>query len=219
MATLADKIQHVIVLMLENRSFDHLLGYVPRVGQLTGAESCPSPWGDIPVSADADYVLAVGPDHTHAGIMGQLADNNRGFVTGYDVAVQKARQKHPELPADLARSIMHCFAPARVPVLGTLAREFVTVRRWFASVPGETWPNRNYAHSATSHGQVNIVVKPYTDRTIFQLLGDNKRSWRIYHDGPPQTWAFPALWAAFWRHHFKGTEQRQCGSDERRVGN
>jgi phospholipase C len=79
MPTLADKIQHVIVLMLENRSFDHMLGYVPDIGRLTGTESCPAPWGEeIAVSPEADYVLPVGPDHSHLSIMDQLADNNRG---------------------------------------------------------------------------------------------------------------------------------------------
>jgi phospholipase C len=207
MATLADKIEHVVVLMMENRSFDHMLGFVPGVGDLTGTESCPSPWGDVPVSPTADYVLPVGPDHTHLGILSQLANGNTGFVTAYDAAVQAARRKQPDLPADQAKAIMRCFAPERVPVLGTLAQHFVACRHWFASVPGETWPNRNYAHAATSHGQVNIVIRPYTDRTIFELLGDNHRSWRIYHDGPAQTWAFPKLWVPFWRHHFKDMDK------------
>jgi phospholipase C len=209
MTGLGDKVQHVIVLMLENRSFDHLLGFVPGVGELTGAESNPSDGGPVNVSPTADYVLPVGPDHSHAGIMSQLANGNQGFVYAYAAAVAKARSKRKpdDLPADLERWVMRCFSPARVPVLGTLAQEFVTLRRWFASVPGETWPNRNYAHAATSHGQVDIKFQPYFDRTIFELLGKNDRSWRIYHDGPAQAWAFPKLWVAFWRHRFKGMDK------------
>jgi phospholipase C len=207
MATLADKTQHVIVLMLENRSFDHLLGFVPGLGDLDGTESNPSPWGDIKVSDQADYILDVGPDHTHLGIVEQLENGNQGFVASYAATVEKARQDNPNLPADLATYIMRCFATDKIPVLGTLAREFVTFRRWFASVPGETWPNRNYAHASTSHGQVDIKVQPYFDRTIFQLLADNQRSWRIYHDGPAQAWAFPNLWLDFWRHRFKSMDQ------------
>jgi phospholipase C len=207
MPTLADKTQHVIVLMLENRSFSHLLGFVPGVGDLTGTESNPSQWGDVMVSDQADYILAVGPDHTHLGVMDQLENDNRGFVSSYTSAVEKARTNDPTLPVDLAKDIMRGFAPDKIPVLGTLAREFVTFRRWFASVPGETWPNRNYAHASTSHGQVDIKVQPYFDRTIFQLLADNHRSWRIYHDGPAQAWAFPKLWVAFWRHRFKGMDE------------
>jgi phospholipase C len=209
MTGLGDKVQHVIVLMLENRSFDHLLGFVPGVGELTGAESNPSDGGPVNVSPTADYVLPVGPDHSHAGIMSQLANGNQGFVYAYAAAVAKARSKRKpdDLPADLERWVMRCFSPARVPVLGTLAQEFVTLQRWFASVPGETWPNRNYAHAATSHGQVDIKFQPYVDRTIFELLGKNDRSWRIYHDGPAQAWAFPKLWVAFWRHRFKGMDK------------
>ena len=217
MTGLGDKVQHVIVLMLENRSFDHMLGFVPGVGELTGAESNPSDWGPINVSADAEFVLPVGPDHSHVGIMRQLADGNQGFVHAYTAAVAEARSKlkdPADLPADLERWVMRCFAPARVPVLGTLAKEFVTFRRWFASVPGETWPNRNYAHAATSHGQVDIKFQPYFDRTIFELLGKNDRSWRIYHDGPAQAWAFPKLWVAFWRHRFKGMDKLFAAIDQ-----
>jgi phospholipase C len=207
MASLGDRTQHVIVLMLENRSFDHMLGYVPGVGELTGTESNPSEWGDIKVSDDADFVLPLGPDHTHVGIMSQIANNNNGFVKAYAAVIAKARKEGKDLPADLAKAVMRSFPAARVPVLGSLAQQFVAFRCWFASVPGETWPNRNYSHAATSHGQVNIKVKPYTDRTIFELLAKNERSWRIYHDGPAQAWAFPKLWIPFWRHHFKGMDK------------
>jgi phospholipase C len=189
--------------MLENRSFDHMLGFVPGVRDLTGTESNPSAGGDVKVSDDADFVLPLGPDHTHVGIMSQIANNNQGFVKAYAAVVEKARNDGKDLPPNLDRAVMRSFAPGRVPVLGTLAQQFVTFRRWFASVPGETWPNRNYAHAATSHGQVDIKVQPYTDRTIFELLAKNQRSWRIYHDGPAQAWAFPKLWLAFWRHRFK----------------
>jgi phospholipase C len=207
MGSLGDRVQHVIVLMLENRSFDHMLGYMPGVGELTGAESNPSEWGDIRVSDDADFVLPLGPDHTHVGIMSQIENGNTGFVKSYAAVVAKARKEGKDLPADLGKAVMRSFAPGRVPVLGTLAQGFVTFRRWFASVPGETWPNRNYAHAATSHGQVDIKFQPYTDRTIFELLGKSHRSWRIYHDGPAQAWAFPKLWLAFWRHRFKGVDR------------
>jgi phospholipase C len=209
MATLADKTQHVIVLMLENRSFNHMLGYIPGVGDLSGRESNPSRLGQVTVSPDADYVLPIDPDHSHLGIMTQLANGNKGFVAAYDAVVERARKKkkHKNLPPDTAKAIMRCFAPDKVPVLGTLAREFVAFRRWFASVPGETWPNRNYAHAATSHGQVNISVRFYTDPTIFELLSRYKRSWRIYHDGPAQAWAFPNLWHPLRRQHFKGMDK------------
>jgi phospholipase C len=72
--------------------------------------------------------------------------------------------------------------------------------RWFCSVPGETWPNRNFAHAATSDGQTEIEVRPYTNQTIFELLEDHGADWRIYYDDTPQAWAFPALWDTPERH-------------------
>jgi phospholipase C len=97
--------------------------------------------------------------------------------------------------------VMRCQSPENVPVLSTLALEFAVCTGWFCSVPGETWPNRNFLHAATSDGETNIEVRPYTDRTIFeQLEGDYGREWHIYHDDTPQVWAFPRLWDRSDRH-------------------
>jgi phospholipase C len=89
---------------------------------------------------------------------------------------------------------MHCHAPEQVPVISTLARQFAVCTRWFCSVPGETWPNRNFVHAATSDGETNIQIRTYSDKTIFELLEEAGRDWHIYHDDTPQVWAFDALW-------------------------
>ena len=68
------------------------------------------------------------------------------------------------------------------------------------SVPGETWPNRNFAHAATSDGDTEIETRPYTNPTIFELLEQHGADWRIYFDDTPQVWAFPALWDTPERH-------------------
>src|SRR5207245_4000108 len=87
-------VAHVVVLMLENRSFDHLLGYVPHPDPafdgLLGAGEFTNPrWaGGPPVAAspDAKLVLPAGPDHSHDAVMEQLAvsaagvPTNQGFV-------------------------------------------------------------------------------------------------------------------------------------------
>lgn len=198
MPTLAGVTRHVIVLMLENRSFDHMLGDIAGISDLTGAEwNRHSDGSKIPVTADADYDLAVGPSHSHADILAQLVDDNGGFVLDY--ARYLSRKGKPE---DAQDKVMRCFAASRVPVSGDLARNFVTFRRWFASVPGETWPNRNYAHAATSDGEVNIRFRAYRNRTIFKVLENAGKSWRIYHRGLPQTLAFPQLWLRPFRHRF-----------------
>jgi Phosphoesterase family len=95
--------------------------------------------------------------------------------------------------------VMRCLNPGdHCPVLAGLAKDFAVCTAWFSSVPGETWPNRNFAHAATSDKATNIEFGFYVDRTIFELLEKAKRSWRIYFDGPPEVWFFRRLWRPRW---------------------
>jgi phospholipase C len=225
-------VAHVVVLMLENRSFDHMLGYLrhpdPAFDCLLGTGEHTNPgWPGTPAvaaSPAAKAVLPVGPDHSHDAVMEQLAvtagaPTNQGFVVSYE---RKGRGL--DLPAfggllgplaNWARGrffaagqpvtgrgplVMACQPPENVPVLSRLAAEFAVCTRWFCSLPGETWPNRNFAHAATSDGQTDIEIRPYTNQTIFELLEKHGADWRIYHDDTPQAWAFPALWDTPDRH-------------------
>jgi phospholipase C len=230
-------IEHVIVLALENRSFDHMLGYLkhpdPAFDGLNQGTSHVNPmWpgrDTAAASQEAKAVLPVDPDHSHDAVMEQLAvrglgakrqATNKGFVTSYE---RKARglaaprfagllgpllnwwasrgPGAPDAPVhDRGPLIMACQAPKEVPVLSALALEFAVCVRWFCSVPGETWPNRNFLHAATSDGETAIYPRLYHDRTIFELLEDHGGSWRIYHDDTPQVWAFPNLWDTPRRH-------------------
>jgi phospholipase C len=160
--------------------------------------------------------------------MGQLAvsgppwhraPTNKGFVVSYELkASGKAAPRYAGLLASalgplmalrarkaakatgLGPLVMRCQDPAQVPVLSRLALDFAVCDHWFSSVPGETWPNRNYLHAATSDCEVNIQARVYKDRTIFELLEDNGADWRIYHDDVPQAWAFQRLWDTPERH-------------------
>ncbi len=226
-------VAHVVVLMLENRSFDHLLGYLNHPDQafdgLRGNGEFTNPgWAGAPkvaASPDAKMALPVGPDHSHNAVMEQLAltaagqPTNQGFVISYE---RKGRGLDPPVFGGLVGSVliwvrdrfpsgeppvtgrgplvMSCQQPEHVPVLSRLASEFAVCTRWFCSVPGETWPNRNFAHAATSDGETAIEIRPYTNQTIFELLEEHGVEWRIYHDDTPQAWAFPALWDTAERH-------------------
>jgi phospholipase C len=225
------EVAHVVVLMLENRSFDHLLGYVQHPDPaafdgLLGAGPFTNPnWKGSPVAASpsAKQVLPAGPDHSHDAVMRQLAvtagkPTNRGFVRSYE---RKCRGRDQvrfggllgplvnwlhSLPSPghavtgRGRLAMACQPPGHVPVLARLACEFAVCTRWFCSVPGETWPNRNFAHAATSDGDTDNQTRPYTNPTIFELLEKHGADWRIYFDDTPQLWAFPALWDTADRH-------------------
>jgi phospholipase C len=182
----------------------------------------------VAATPEAKRVLPFGPDHSHDAVMQQLAitgrgierrATNQGFVRSYE---RKARglapaelggilgpvlswwqkRKQAGMPTATGRGplVMLCQPPRQVPVLSRLALDFAVCDRWFCSVPGETWPNRNFLHAATSNGETDIEIRAYTDRTIFELLEDNGATWHIYHDDTPQVWAFPALWDSADRH-------------------
>jgi phospholipase C len=229
-------IEHVVVLCLENRSFDHMLGFLNHPdpafdGLLRGGPYGNPGWDtgqQVAATPGAKKVLPFGPDHSHDAVMAQLAlagsgpgrhATNSGFVVSYE---RKARglaqarmggllgpllnwwlqRKQSAAAAVAGRGplVMLCQSPGQVPVLSQLALRFAVCDRWFCSVPGETWPNRNFLHAATSDGETNIEIRAYQDRTIFDLLEDSGATWRIYHDDTPQAWAFPALWDTPARH-------------------
>jgi phospholipase C len=168
----ADSIKHVFVLMLENRAFDHMLGYSgitgsdaesgepTKVNGVDGSEVNTYNGTPYLTKQGADWVMPVDPGHEFLEVLEQLSGpgvaypsggayppiNNSGFVTSY-VAVCAAAQKQSD-PGE----IMKCYGPNQLPVLNALAREFVICDRWHASMPGPTWPNRMCLHAASSGG-------------------------------------------------------------------
>jgi phospholipase C len=167
-----DQIQNVFVLMLENRSFDHLLGFSgisgtdavsglqTTVNGLSGTETNASNGTVGTVSHPADYAMMVDPGHEFTDVVCQLsgagatytpggqypAIDNSGFVASYAEVCRKANQ-----PRDVTE-ILKCYSPDQLPVLNALAQEFAICDRWHASMPGPTWPNRMFVHAASSAG-------------------------------------------------------------------
>ncbi|MDB5691318.1 MAG: Phospholipase [Alphaproteobacteria bacterium] len=186
-------IDHVVVLMLENRSFDSMLGRLylpgPTFDGLTGDES--NPWnggqvkvwaGDattpglmtIPKPGTGESFLDISEQIFGDGAAPGAPATMSGFVSNY----MKRQGVVPETP-------MHGFSPQQVPVITELARSFGVSDRWHASAPNQTWPNRFFVHTGTGGGYVNNTAShaPYKMPTIFNRLTQKKRSWRIYrHD-------------------------------------
>jgi len=148
--------------------------------------------GDVAIKDDTD----VTPDdiaNLNLVLFGDPSSNSmiRDLLSGLPLTWNRDKV---ELAGSAGASAEH------VPVLSTLAREFAVCQRWFCSVPGETWPNRNFLHAATSDGETNIDIRFYQDKTIFEQLEDHHQSWHIYHDDTPQVWAFNKLWDTPARH-------------------
>ena len=196
-------IEHWVVLMMENRSFDHLFGYLkmPGIDNLLagGKYACDGLDGkDAYVFASTgtgtDYITKPDPGHGFTDVCDQVFGlgkdatslaTMRGFVQNF-----KEKVGAPN-PLD----IMRCFRPQDIPVLTTLAQNFVVCDRWFCSVPSSTWPNRYFMHAATSMGWADLSNAQcgqlmdggmsFDAPTVFGRVGKAGRDWRVYFHNPP----------------------------------
>jgi phospholipase C len=203
-------IEHVVVLMLENRSFDHMLGFlytdagnVSPSGQpfegLTGDETNPDDTG-TPVK-----VFRIEPDTPHAYFMpgadpgeGYMATNdqlygsdtpaagaaetNQGFVTNfaYTLGWQSTSKGWTIVPGTTGADIMGCYTPDTLPILSGLARGYAVCDQWFCSAPTETLPNRAFVNAGTSQGHMDDKTHTFTSPSIYGLLSKNDLGWAVY---------------------------------------
>jgi phospholipase C len=184
-------LKHVVVLMMENRSFDHMLGALkaqnPAIDGLMGNESNPDTTGAaVKVQPLAEYQSQLDPDPNHhfaavnLQIFGDpsngppLPATMQGFVKSYFQQQQNVAHSH---------DILYYFTPDKLPVLTTLATEFAVFNRWFASIPGPTICNRAFAHYGTSFGQVSMDVfyenKQY--KSIYERLLAAKQNVKLFY--------------------------------------
>jgi phospholipase C len=208
-------VQHIVQLMLENRSFDHMLGllYPGRSGPngqpfegLLGSESNNDGSGQpvtvFPIdtsSAGAYFMPGADPGEGYANTNVQLfgsgsppnppAATMTGFVTNFDAAISYDQRSGMSVQAGTtASSIMGVFPPTALPVLSGLARGFAVCDHWYSSVPTETYPNRAFACAATSQGHMNDATSSFTVQSIFGLMTAHNVSWKIYgYDAEPLT--------------------------------
>jgi phospholipase C len=185
-----DALEHIVVLMMENRSFDHMLGGLraidPRIDGLTGAEWNPDPAGRRAfVKPNAAYQgqLDPDPDHHFPGVDRQLfdGDTSAGRVATMQGFVRSYYSQRQNVAA--SRQIMYYFAPSRVPVITTLATQFAVFNAWFSSIPGPTLCNRAFAHYGTSFGHVGMELRYSNQKyvSIYERLLDNGRTAKLYY--------------------------------------
>jgi phospholipase C len=199
-----DNLKHIVVLMMENRSFDHMLGFAAtpswQIDGLKGDEkNADSIGGAAQVSNDANYAGDLTPDPGHSGFdtLTQLyGDPNtavsqdptmNGFVQSYE---GKTGAGNPQA----AHRIMKCFSPQKLPVLTNLAQQFCVCDRWFSSLPGPTFPNRAFMHAATSLGRVDMGIDwRNLSPTIYERLSENHLDSVIYYHDSTMASTFDGL--------------------------
>jgi phospholipase C len=193
-------IRHIVVLMLENRSFDNLLGwqyglsesdsnrynYPPPDGPSTTVQS----WNN----AGFDWNTMTIPDPDPGESFAEMSQQIWGLTEPLPPGLI------PTSPGPLGpmggfaqdyltidgvstvtvKNIMHAFRPEQVKALSTLASAFVAVETYFASAPCQTLPNRCFAQLGTADGYINnetthpdgitTINAPYFGATIFNQI-------------------------------------------------
>ncbi len=185
-----DKLKHIVVLMMENRSFDHMLGglntFDPRIDGVTET-SCNFDTTGKKILAEPiarfQGQLNPDPDHHFPAVDLQIYNGDGsehrvptmgGFIKSY--WNQRRDVKH-------SRKIMNRFPPEKLPVLTTLAREFAVFNGWFASVPGPTLCNRAFAHYGTSFGHVGMELWYANQefKSIYERMLDEGLTSKLYY--------------------------------------
>lgn len=187
-------IKTIVVLVMENRSFDHMLGYLnrrnPNIDGLSGAEFNVVDEAGQPrtlyVSDTAEFVDP-DPGHSYQAIEEQIFGPEKKFLDPPPMSgfATNAEQTRP----GMSKNIMSAFRPEVVPVTTALATEFAVFDRWFASVPSSTQPNRFFVHSATSHGLMsndeNQLAAGLPQRTIMEDIADAGLTFGVYYQNLP----------------------------------
>ena len=194
-------IEHVVVLMLENRSFDCILGRLypqdPDFRGLTLNESnhygmTYGVWNDPQMTEATACIPDPDPGEGFqemnvqlfgaAGRVPGARPDMSGFALNYGTSPEVVGYRDPG-------AVMHYFTPDQVPVISALAKAFGVCDYWHASAPCQTWPNRFFVHTGTALGFVdNKAFKvPFEAPSLFRRLEDSGKSWRVYFHDMPQS--------------------------------
>ncbi len=176
------QIEHVIVLMLENRSLDNLCGWLYADGPAPGLFVPPgsatsfdglnpglwnpsnrSYFAKKPAQPKKVFVVkgtssttAPNPDPEESfDHMTYQLFGPQGAAADPKWPMQGFVIDYSSVKHSDPKEIMQCYTPAQVPVMSALARNYAISDRWFCSTPNQTWPNRCFVHAGTANGNVN----------------------------------------------------------------
>lgn len=201
--------------MLENRSFDHMLGFINNndISQYSNSYTYgtpPKPHIYHP-KMPARCAMQYDPGHEFCDVLEQLcgpnvpyppagkypAINNSGFVTDY--ATTKSKDEGGATGNFC--EIMRCYdTRSQLPVMTALVDNFTLCDNWFASIPGPTWPNRFFVHAASSGGldhspSMGEIIEwetihgfSFPGKSIYHMLHKHKKKYRLYRgvSWPPE---------------------------------
>ena len=190
-------IRTIFVLMMENRSFDHLLGYLSLTGHpVDGLRDDPR-WRDAVANpfngnayrpfplTDPYGTMEADPPHSRASTKTQIGVPAGGKfpMKGFVETYSKAKGAAPIGPGSKPAA-MGYFTGTEAPVTEFLARNFAVCDHWHAALPAGTQPNRLMAMSGFTNIDINKVPCP-PQELVYDWLSRHGIRWRVYHAGIP----------------------------------
>jgi phospholipase C len=172
------QIEHVVVVMMENRSFDHLFGWLPNADGLQAGLTFPNPAGGtsatFPLAPDYTSCSYPDPDHSYDG--GRTEYDN-GLMDGFLL--------------DTANGLnaIGYYTQKDLPFRSALARNYTTCDRYFPSILAPTFPNRIFQHAGQTD-RLDDSITISTLPTIWDNLAATGVSNKYYFGNVP----FLALW-------------------------
>ena len=167
-------IEHVVVVMMENRSFDHLLGWLPgaagKQGGLTYTDAQMVPDSTYALSGDYQGCDHPDPDHSYEG--GRI-EYNEGACDGWLRAGQNDRYA------------IGYYQQSDLAFLGSAAPAWTACDAYFSALLGPTYPNRIYQHAAQTDRLDDSLLPLSTLPTIWDRLADHSLSTRYYYSDLP----------------------------------
>ncbi len=197
-------INHIIVLLQENRSFDHYFGHLPDFWQAHGFPQAtngttfdgePTNASNIDPNGDTitAYNLQSGCTENPSPSWNEShsdrnrfnpTDSNLATMDGFVHTAAKDASGYGLYDVLGHRAMGYFVGDNQLNYYYFMASSFATSDRWFAPAMTRTQPNRMYLYGATSAGHVNALnttgSPPLTNETIFELMQDNSISWKIY---------------------------------------
>jgi phospholipase C len=211
------RIKHIVVLMMENRSFDHMLGYLQL---LDGQEEVTGPRDARPIMYDNEerrpvylsktaFPKSMDPPHGKKAIRDQI---NGGAMDGF---IESFAEEN-DMPVPWR--VMGYYTHLELPVYDYFAQNFLICDHWFSSVPSATWPNRLYSLVGTCDvdreglfGEGQVL---YDMPSFVRLLknNDDPDTWRWYSWDPGTLRMIDGNYAldvghGFHHHHFRRVTQ------------
>ncbi|MGH7907425.1 MAG: alkaline phosphatase family protein [Candidatus Binataceae bacterium] len=210
MADIRNLLDNIFIVIMENRSFDHALGYLslptynvrenPPHSRID-IEGIRQAWRDgylnrysgidYPPWHRTDLAIAVDPPHERLDVSVQMGSPEapfpmNGFVESY--------ASNANVAAADCGDVMGFYTSAELPVSDFLARNFGICDHWFSAIPASTQPNRLMAMSGYTMRDKTLDWPPFAEQDlVYDWLDHNRISWRVYHEGFPFFMLMPRI--------------------------